>query len=51
MSGIEQNIICISEITTTSTNADIKEEIIGGNGQGRARESYGFDWGDQDEEW
>ena len=51
MAGIDQSIICISEITEVNSNADIQEEIISGSGQGRARESYGLDWGDQDEDW
>ena len=50
MAGIDQSIICISEVTSANTNADFKEEIIGGNGQGRARESYGLDWGEDLEE-
>ena len=51
MAGIDQSIICISEITEVNSNADLQEEIISGSGQGRARESYGLDWGDQDEDW
>ena len=51
MAGIDQSIICISEITEVNSNADLQEEIISGSGQGRARESYGLDWGDKDEDW
>ena len=50
MAGIDQSIICISEVTSTNNNADIKDEIISGSGQGRARESYGLDWGEDFEE-
>ena len=49
LSGIDQSIICISEVTSANTNAGMKEEIIGGNGQGRARESYGLDWDEEEE--
>ena len=50
MAGIDQSIICISEITDVNSNTDLNQQIIGGNGQGRARESYGLDWGEDLEE-